>query len=57
MNLARLGIYEGDKIKVLETAPFGGPVLVEHLSSGAKVAIGRGMAKKILVEEITDNSK
>ncbi|MBC7328043.1 ferrous iron transport protein A [bacterium] len=51
-HLSRLGIYKGDKVKVLESAPFGGPILVEHLQSGARIAIGLGMASKIIVEEI-----
>lgn len=54
LNLARLGIYVGDKVKVLESAPFGGPVLLEHLSSGARIAIGQGMARRMLVEEVNE---
>lgn len=53
-NLARLGIYEGDKVKVLESAPFGGPILLEHLSTGARIAIGRGIARRIIIEEVDE---
>ncbi|MGB9797069.1 MAG: FeoA domain-containing protein [bacterium] len=38
----------------MESAPFMGPILVEHIPSGAKIAIGRGMARKILVEEVNE---
>ncbi len=54
LRLARLGIYEEEKVKILESAPFGGPILLEHLTSGAKIAVGRGMARKIIVEELNE---
>jgi ferrous iron transport protein A len=47
-RLEGLGIYPGQTIKVLRNK--WGPVLVE--SMGRKIAIGRGQANKILVEEI-----
>ena len=47
-RLEGLGIYAGQTIKVLKNG--WGPVLLEVM--GRKVAIGRGQAKKILVEEL-----
>ena len=46
-TLASLSIRQGDTLWVRRVAPFAGPVLIE--SGGTKVAIGRGMAQKILV--------
>lgn len=54
LHLSRMGVYIGDKVRVLESAPFGGPILLEHLSSGARIAIGRGMAKRIITEEVNE---
>jgi len=54
LNLARLGVYKGDKLKVLGSAPFGGPILLEHLSSGARIALGREVSKKITIEEVNE---
>ncbi|GAB4341252.1 MAG: FeoA domain-containing protein [Calditrichia bacterium] len=48
--LAQLGIGVGSLITVRRNAPFAGPVLVEN--HGVSVAIGRGVAAKILVEEV-----
>lgn len=47
-QLAHLGILVGAIIAVKKTAPLGGPVLVEV--RGSLVAIGRGLARKVLVE-------
>uniref|UniRef100_A0A7C2K298 Ferrous iron transport protein A n=1 Tax=candidate division WOR-3 bacterium TaxID=2052148 RepID=A0A7C2K298_UNCW3 len=49
-RLASLGINIGDRIRVLHFGPFKGAILVEDLDSGVKVALGRGLAKKIIVE-------
>lgn len=47
-HLNTLGIHVGDKITVVERAPFRGPVLVEI--HGSRVALGRKIAGKIVVE-------
>lgn len=47
-HLNTLGIHVGDTIRVVERAPFRGPVLVEI--HGTRVALGRGVAKKVKVE-------
>jgi len=47
-RLSRLGIVPGVEVKVVSRAPVGGPVLVEV--NGARVALGRGVARKVVVE-------
>jgi Fe2+ transport system protein FeoA len=56
LGLSRLGIFQGDLIRVLESAPFRGPILIEHIPTGAKIAIGRGMARRIVVELVDETS-
>ncbi len=48
--LAQLGIGVGSKVVVRRNAPFAGPLLIEN--RGTSVAVGRGVAAKILVEEL-----
>jgi len=48
-RLSALGLYPGSVIKIV-TNDFGGPLIVEV--NNTKIAIGRGMAQKILVNEI-----
>ena len=47
--LAQLGIGIGSVVKITRNAPFAGPILID--SQGSSVAIGRGVAGKIMVEE------
>ena len=47
-HLNTLGIHVGDWLKVVERAPFSGPVLVEV--NGSRVALGRGVASKVRVD-------
>jgi ferrous iron transport protein A len=47
-HLNTLGIHVGDWLTVVERAPFHGPVLVEV--NGSRLALGRGIAAKILVD-------
>lgn len=49
-RLADLNVYPGEVIKIIRSAPFAGPILVEV--NGAKFMVGRGMASKVVVEEI-----
>lgn len=42
------GIYPGDEVKLLRTAPLKGPYLISI--DGREIIIGRSIAKKILVE-------
>jgi|PlaIllAssembly_1097288.scaffolds.fasta_scaffold662699_1 ferrous iron transport protein A len=48
--LTQMGISIGSLIKIKRNAPFAGPLLLEN--HGAAVAIGRGVAARIMVEEI-----
>jgi len=47
-KLLNLGIRPDQKIRVLKSAAFGGPILVEV--QGSEVAIGRGAAEKVEIE-------
>ena len=48
VKLSQVGLYPGDCIRVVRVAPLGGPLLVEV--HGREIALGRGVAAKILVE-------
>lgn len=47
-RLATLNIRPGKKIRMLTAQPFRGPIVVEV--DRTHVAVGRGMARKVLVE-------
>ncbi len=47
-HLNVLGIHVGDQLVVVDRAPFHGPVLIEV--HGVRLAIGRGVARKVMVE-------
>ncbi|GAB4373662.1 MAG: FeoA family protein [Calditrichia bacterium] len=47
--LAQMGIGVGSRITVSRNAPFSGPLLIK--AHGTTIALGRGIAKKLLVEE------
>jgi ferrous iron transport protein A len=47
-HLNSLGIHVGDWVRVVERAPFRGPVLVEV--NGTRFALGRGVAAKVHVD-------
>ena len=49
-KLGQLGLLPGDCVQILRHAPFGGPILIEV--EGRSIALGRGIAAKIEVEEI-----
>lgn len=48
-KLRQLGVMPGNIARMLRQAPLGGPVMVEI--DGRSIAIGRGIAAKIIVEE------
>jgi len=50
LRLMRMGLNLGDLVKVLSSGPLRGPVYLENLSTGVKLALGRGVASKVLVE-------
>ena len=47
-KLLQVGLYPGDRLRVLREAPLGGPLLVE--AGGREMALGREVAALILVE-------
>lgn len=49
-----LNLREGKSIKKISAAPFHGPVVIDV--GGCKIAIGRGMASKIIVEITHENT-
>lgn len=49
-RLMDLGLILKTRIKILEKAPFRGPIEIEVI--GSKLVIGRGLAAKILVKSI-----
>lgn len=53
-NLDALGIHLGDEVVVVGSGPFQGPVLVEVPNTGVKIAVGRGMAEKLVVEPVDE---
>jgi Fe2+ transport system protein FeoA len=47
-RLLRVGLYPGDRMRVLRQAPLDGPLLVDV--SGRELALGLDVAARILVE-------
>lgn len=47
-KLKQYGLHLGDQVRVVRSAPLGGPLLVEV--NGREVALGRAVADKISVE-------
>lgn len=47
-NVRSRGIREGKILEVVTRHPIGGPIVIEI--DGRETAIGRGMAKRIIVE-------
>ncbi|MCK5077629.1 MAG: ferrous iron transport protein A [Calditrichia bacterium] len=48
MRLTKLGLHKGDEIKIKRNSRFTGPVLIEVM--GREIAVGRGIAEKIMME-------
>lgn len=48
-RLSQMGIHPGDIITILRFGALRGPILVEV--HGSQVALGRGIASRIIVEE------
>jgi len=49
-RLLSMGFHKGDLVELDAEAIFRGPLLVRNLTSDTKIALGRGVAQKILVE-------
>ncbi|MFO7942844.1 MAG: FeoA family protein [Anaerolineales bacterium] len=50
-KLQQLSLMPGDRVRVTKRAPLKGPLLVE--AHGRSVALGRGVAAKVEVEQIS----
>jgi len=49
-KLSDMGIYPGSTIKIISSAPIGGPVRV--MVKGTQYALGRGMSSKIYAKRL-----
>jgi ferrous iron transport protein A len=49
-RLSQMGIHPGDTITILRYGALRGPILIEI--HGSQVALGRGIASRIIVEEV-----
>lgn len=49
-RLSQMGIHPGDEITMLRYGALRGPILIEI--HGSQVALGRGIASRIIVEEM-----
>ncbi len=49
-RLLSMGFHKGDVVRVESRALFRGPLLVRKRDGDCRVALGRGVARKILVE-------
>jgi len=47
-RLAQLGFLPGNRIRIIRSAPFHGPLLLEV--EGREIVLGRGVAGHIIVE-------
>jgi ferrous iron transport protein A len=47
-KLRTIGIREGKYVKLVTSQPIGGPIVIDI--DGEQIAIGRGMAQKIMIE-------
>ncbi len=47
-RLAQLGFLPGNKLRIIRSAPFHGPLLIEV--EGREIVLGRGVAARIHVE-------
>lgn len=50
-RILSMGLHPGNRVKVIRSSPFKGPLLIENLDQGFCLALGRGMAAKIMVDE------
>jgi ferrous iron transport protein A len=48
-RLRALGFFPGSHVRLIKTAPFRGPLMIEEVTTGSRIMIGRGTAKKIEV--------
>jgi Fe2+ transport system protein FeoA len=51
-RLMALGLHKNDIVEMDSRSILGGPILIKDLTSDTSVAVGRGIARNILVEII-----
>jgi Fe2+ transport system protein FeoA len=51
-KLFSLGFHKDDEIECQAQGILGGPVIIKNIRSGVTAAVGRGIARKILVEAV-----
>ncbi|MCX8160915.1 MAG: ferrous iron transport protein A [Candidatus Saccharicenans sp.] len=56
-RLLALGFHRGDLVALDGEALLGGPVLVKNLNSDTRIALGRSIARKILVEPADEHER
>jgi len=49
-RLFALGFHKGDEIEYGPQGILGGPIIIKNVGSGVTAAIGRGIARRILVD-------
>ncbi len=47
-RLAQLGFLPGNKLRIIRSAPFRGPLLLDV--EGREIVLGRGVATRVMVE-------
>ena len=50
-RLAQLGFLPGNKVRIIRSAPFHGPLLLDV--EGREIVLGRGVAVKVIVEYLS----
>lgn len=53
-RLFSMGFHKDDLIEIDSHSIFRGPILVRNLSTDTAVALGRGIAQKIIVEVVDE---
>ncbi len=56
-RILSMGLHPGDKVRVVRASPFRGPLLVENLDQGFCLALGRGMAAKVMVKPAEEGDR
>jgi ferrous iron transport protein A len=54
-RLNQMGIHAGDPVKIKRNAVLGGPILIQV--HGSEVALGRGMARHVIVSSAESNKE
>ncbi len=54
-RLLAMGFHRGDLVVLDGEAPMRGPLLVKNLATETRVALGRGIAGKIIVEPVDND--